>query len=748
MRIAAFFLFSMLCLNGFGQDVIHIHLGSNTENYNLNDNDSLYFSSDYATMYFRNNTTLHTYSVSNVQEITFTSDITQNVRINYSGNSVTVNNPLSSAGVEVATLGGTVVVTNTGTEKDINYIVSGTTTNGSLKVYSDTRYNVLLNDAHITNPIGPAFNGQSEKKATIQLLAGTNNTLADGEDYSDPEVVGGVEEDQKAALFSESDVLFIGGGNLSVAGTGLDQHAIASDKSLELKEGIVTVVSAVKDGFHGSSGVSINGGMLNITASGDGIDGENGKVKISCGDLDITCATADVAAIKCDSTLTVDGGTTHITISGAKAKGLKSGKTMYLEGGNIFATTSGAAVLTASGSGQTVSYSSLVTSDSTIYLDGAAVELTTTGIGSRGISAGSDLVMSGGALTITSSGNGAAYTNSSGTADAYHGACIKADGNVSVNGGTLTVTNSGTGGKGVDCDGTIVVGANDPGIDITTTGTKITITAPSGGPGGNPGTYDEAKAVKTGGDFTMNSGTLNIASADDGIKADGTVTVNSGDLVISNSDEGIQAPFITVNGGSVSITASDDAFNATHGTQSGGTESDDGSLLKITGGYCVVSSTGGDGMDSNGSVQVSGGTVIVHGPQSSPELGLDYNGTGTVSGGFVVISGPGQQMLQGFETASTQRSFILKTGTSIPASTLFHVEDASGNELFTFRPVRGYETIVFSSPAITNGAQYKIYTSGSDSGTATNGLYSGGIYTPGTLKSTFTATGSVTTVSF
>ncbi|OPZ97481.1 MAG: hypothetical protein BWY70_01490 [Bacteroidetes bacterium ADurb.Bin408] len=76
------------------------------------------------------------------------------------------------------------------------------------------------------------------------------------------------------------------------------------------------------------------------------------------------------------------------------------------------------------------------------------------------------------------------------------------------------------------------------------------------------------------------------------------------------------------------------------------------------------------------------------------------------------------------------------------------MQDASGNSLVTFKPARSYYSIVFSSPALTSGAQYKIYTGGTCTGTLTNGLYTGGTYSGGTLKKTFTITSKVTNVTF
>lgn len=728
------------------QNQLNIQTLSGTQSFTLNEDDSIYFDAGHITMYLNNGGTISSFPVSDVVNMHFTTVNDHTVYIAYNGNTATVSNPLAGAGVDITVSGAHVTVNSIVTDKDINFVCAGTSANGEFKIYSEYRFNVLLDNLNLTNPNGAAINNQSKKKMTVHLLSGSVNSLTDGLNYT---TVPG--EDQKGAFFSEGKVDVIGGGQLTVTGLGADQHGIASDEDLEMLEGTVSVASAVKDGLHASEGFYMNGGNLTVHSSGDGIDAESHHIELNCGSISVVSTSPDVKAMKCDSVFVMNGGELEISVSGNQSKGIKGGRNMYFNGGTLTASTSGAAVLTASGSGTEPVYSSLISADSNLFFNGTTISLTATGQGSRGISGNGNVTITDGILTVAASGNGTTYTNASGVTDAYHGACMRINGDLTISGGTSTLTNSGKGGKGMDADGAITLGdgTSNPVVNITTTGTSITITSGGGGgPGGSSGTYDEAKAVKANGNVTMNSGTWHIASADDGIKTAGTCTLNSGELVIANSKEAIEAPFITVNGGTVSLAATDDGFNATHGTVSGGTESNDGSLLKITGGYVVVSTTGGDGMDSNGSIQVTGGTVLVHGPQSSPELGMDYNGTGTVSGGLVAVSGPGQQMLQGFNTSSTQRSFILKTSTTIAANTLFHVMDASGNKLFSFKPVRGYQTMVFSSPNIVNGTQYKIYTGGTDSGTETNGLYTGGTYTPGTLKSTFTATNTVTTVTF
>jgi hypothetical protein len=97
-------------------------------------------------------------------------------------------------------------------------------------------------------------------------------------------------------------------------------------------------------------------------------------------------------------------------------------------------------------------------------------------------------------------------------------------------------------------------------------------------------------------------------------------------------------------------------------------------------------------------------------------------------------------------TASGQYS--IKAMSSSANSTLFHLQDASGNDIVTFKPVRNYYSMIISSSALKSGSSYSIYTGGTSTGINKSGLYTGGTYTGGTLKKTFTISSKLTSFSF
>lgn len=251
-------------------------------------------------------------------------------------------------------------------------------------------------------------------------------------------------------------------------------------------------------------------------------------------------------------------------------------------------------------------------------------------------------------------------------------------------------------------------------------------------------------AIHSDTDVTLNAGTFAISAADDGIHATTNIIINNSDITISKSEEGIEGKFITYNNANISVVSNDDCSNSTAGNR---TEANDGSLTTINGGTLILSGTNGDPLDSNGSITMKNGTVIIQGPSKQPEVPIDYNGTFNLDGGFLIAAGIASNMTQAPSTSSAQKSVRLFFNSTLAAGTLFNVQDESGNSLVTFKPERSYSAIVFSSSEITASKTLKIYTGGTSTGTSTGGLFTGGTYTGGTLRKSVTISSTITNVS-
>lgn len=67
--------------------------------------------------------------------------------------------------------------------------------------------------------------------------------------------------------------------------------------------------------------------------------------------------------------------------------------------------------------------------------------------------------------------------------------------------------------------------------------------------------------------------------------------------------------------------------------------------------------------------------------------------------------------------------------------------------LFTFAPTKDFQSIAFSTPALTNGETYDLYLGGTVVGSAEDGLYQvSDSYFAGTKYTSFTVADVVTTI--
>lgn len=139
-------------------------------------------------------------------------------------------------------------------------------------------------------------------------------------------------------------------------------------------------------------------------------------------------------------------------------------------------------------------------------------------------------------------------------------------------------------------------------------------------------------------------------------------------------------------------------------------ENDDTASVTISGGKLVITS-GGDGLDSNGSLTISGGETYVNGPTSDGDGILDFGGTGTITGGTILALGSAG-MAQGFDSSSSQGSMLVSASGS--QGDLIELKDASGNVLASYTALKDYQCVIVSAPGVVEGGTYTL-TFGSNS---------------------------------
>ena len=252
--------------------------------------------------------------------------------------------------------------------------------------------------------------------------------------------------------------------------------------------------------------------------------------------------------------------------------------------------------------------------------------------------------------------------------------------------------------------------------------------------------------------ITINGGIYVIATGDDGVHADSLLVVNDAEINITKSYEGLESSHMVINGGNIHLVSSDDGLNVAGGNDSSGgwpggghTTSSNGYYLNITGGYIVVNAAS-DGLDANGSIIMSGGTVLVNGPTNNGNGPLDYDATFQMDGGYIIAAGSAG-MAQATSSSSSQYSVLIAFSSTLSAGTMFHNDDSDGNDIMSFCPAKNYQSILFSSDSLEKGEAYSVYYGGSCSGNACDGLYNDGGYTAGTKLGSFTISNKVTTLS-
>ena len=145
------------------------------------------------------------------------------------------------------------------------------------------------------------------------------------------------------------------------------------------------------------------------------------------------------------------------------------------------------------------------------------------------------------------------------------------------------------------------------------------------------------------------------------------------------------------------------------GMPPGGQEESDPSLQIILEGGTLTIDAEGDGIDSNGTVSISGGSLVVNGSVRGGNGPLDAAGDITITGGTVWALGT-SDMLQGFAQGSTQASITANiAGTA--GQTLI-ILDAKGKEVARQTASKDFQAVVMSSADLVDGQTYTIQVEG------------------------------------
>lgn len=327
-RFGGALLSLLLCCTMQAQEQIRIWQGGNTSSSRFTTSELL-FSEDGANLSV-NGTTFQTSEIDSIM-------VVHTVTVTYNGAQATVD--LGHApGVTYTTDGAHVNIVSTNTKDELEFVLQGESTQGSLTYTGSFKCKFYLNGLKLTSDKGAAIGAdggvidiQCGKRVDLILNDGTENILVDAPNGQ-----------QKAALYCKGHVELSGGGSLTV--TGNTKHGIATNEYLELKKsaGSITVNGAVSDAMHIEQYFLMEGGKVTLSGQGgdalqvetkmldDGItenpDKENnGLMFIRGGSIDIAAAAADTKGIKAPKDLVISGGTFNITASGDGTRGISVG---------------------------------------------------------------------------------------------------------------------------------------------------------------------------------------------------------------------------------------------------------------------------------------------------------------------------------------------------------------------------------------------------------------------------------------
>lgn len=363
---------------------------------------------------------------------------------------------LSDSGIDVKGGGarassGVAAISASGT-----YTVTGAISNGQILIDTgDDAMDVvlILNNADITNPAGPAIYIRQAKQVRLQTAAGSVNRVVSGTE-ADAAAVN--DQSSGAAIYAEDDLDIEGEGSLEVL--GYINNGISCKDDLDVNSGTLSVTAA-NNGLRGSESVDIKGGTITVAAGNDGVKSTSadkegkGAVTVSGGSLTITAGGDGISA---ETELTVEDGEVNVVTTGdpdaRSSKALKAQTNLTLSGGMVTLSATDHAVH--SGAGLTVS--------------GGVLNANSTG--GKAVAAHGAIAVTGGELALRSLGDG-----------------IETPAGILVSGGTLSV---------VAGDDGLQAGEANSGLgDVTVSGGALSLSA-------------KGQSVNARGTFTLTGGSL------------------------------------------------------------------------------------------------------------------------------------------------------------------------------------------------------------------------------------------------
>ena len=394
----------------------------------------------------------------------------------------------------------------------------------------------------------------------------------------------------------------------------------------------------------------------------------------------------------------------------------------------------------------------------------------------NGIAADGSITVNGGSFTLD--------TDNDGIKSVPDADDTVSTGSVTINGGTFNITADG---DGISAEDTLKITGGDFTIKTLGGYNDKTFNSDTMSCKGLKASGDreniENNLIITGGTFDLNTaddaihsdtnaeitgGTFKIYTGDDGVHADTQLDLGiSGGLArdpefyIYSSYEGLESGTVNLYSGKYYVVSSDDGINAAGGSANGsdpgmgggntfnpggrpggpggpggqGGTSSGNYALNIYGGAVYVNALG-DGLDSNGTLNLTGGNVSVFSMQSGGDNSpFDCDGTMTLNGATVFAAGTNP--MNENPSTSTSQSYY-KQSTNLSAGTVITVKNGS-TTLYSDKLLRNINYLLYSEPNVSSSS-ISVSTGGSVDSCKSNAFVHN--WNSGTVVTAATATSS------
>ncbi len=353
------------------------------------------------------------------------------------------------------------------------YVLTGNITSVTVNASDTAKIQIILDNAKINNPDGPAVYISKADKVFITAKENTENEITDGKGYS-----YSADVDADGAIFSRADLTVNGSGKITVKGN--NKHGIVSKDDLIIANCTLDV-SAENVALNGKDCIKINGSNIKAVAGSDGLRSDNdedktrGYVYIQSGKIDITSGNDGIQA---ETAVRIDGGEITVSAGGGSGNALQSSTDSFK---GIKATSD---IIIHNGDFKINSQDDCIHSNNTVCITNGKFALSS---GDDGIHGDTDLSVSGGEITVSKSYEGLESSR------------------IFISGGKINITASD--------DGLNAAGGND-----------------SSSVGGRPGMGGFSNGI---GEIVISGGQTEINASGDGIDSNGTISVTGGVTLVS-----------------------------------------------------------------------------------------------------------------------------------------------------------------------------------------------------------------------